>query len=174
MTPSSHPSPASADAAQGQHVDALGNALQVGDVLEYNFFTGEKVTITRLLSNSRFVFTRPEAYGTTEHMDFCMCFIRVATAVAQAQASAAACTEQKKPKHDIDQLMDEVFFSGRTPRSPQYRAGVRAVLAFKLEKTPIDMPYRVGTPEADAYFAGQTEGYSINRRELGLVGGIAA
>jgi hypothetical protein len=65
--------------------------------------------------------------------------------------------------------MAEAFFVGRDPRSDQYRQGARSILVHRLRGSALPaIPYRLGTPEADAYFAGQDEGRAIARRELGL------
>lgn len=67
---------------------------------------------------------------------------------------------------DIDRLMAKAFFVGRDPRSAQYRQGVRSILEHRLAGTPLnEVPYRMGTAEADAYFVGQSEGHAIARRE---------
>jgi len=84
-------------------------------------------------------------------------------------ASADVCTALQ-----IEKLMAEAFGVYHTPRSAPYRAGVRAVLALRLAKTPLpDMPYRVGTAEADAYFAGNDRGHFIVSIQLGLEVGAA-
>lgn len=68
----------------------------------------------------------------------------------------------------IELLMADTFYEGRTPRSEQYRQGVRSILVHRLQSTPIvATPYRVGTCAADAYFAGQSEGHAIARRLIG-------
>lgn len=68
----------------------------------------------------------------------------------------------------LDRLMSAAFFVGRQPRSEQYRQGVRAILAHRLEAAPLpEVPFPIGTPEADAYFSGQNEGRDIARREKG-------
>lgn len=63
---------------------------------------------------------------------------------------------------------DRIFrkaFQGttRTPRSPAYKHGVRAALRYRCEGRPIALPYRAGTAEADAYWAGLNEGHALWR-----------
>lgn len=85
------------------------------------------------------------------------------------KASADACTAPTKTFNaaDIDRLMAEAFSVPRDPRSPQYHAGVRAILERKLIGTPLPaLPYLLGSARADAYFAGQNEGLAIARCEL--------
>ena len=64
----------------------------------------------------------------------------------------------------VDELMHAAFDKPRTPRSDEYKAGVRAVLEFRIEGKPIRIPYHVGGAKADAFFAGQDEGHGIWRR----------
>jgi hypothetical protein len=60
------------------------------------------------------------------------------------------------------EYFDEAFsVPGRTPRSNAYRCGVMNGLISVLEGVLTDMPYKVGTADADAYFAGYTEGRRI-------------
>lgn len=44
-------------------------------------------------------------------------------------------------------------------RSAEYRLGLVDVLAFRLEGKRIQCPYQAGTPEFDAYFAGNDRGH---------------
>lgn len=64
----------------------------------------------------------------------------------------------------VDRLMDAAFFPGRTARSPEYRAGCRAALEFRLTGKPLPMLYAAGTAAADAFFAGIDEGHAIWQR----------
>lgn len=63
----------------------------------------------------------------------------------------------------VDELIKEAFDRMRTPRSPEYQAGVRAALAWKIEGIHIVNIYHIGTAQADAFFAGLDEGYQIYR-----------
>jgi len=63
----------------------------------------------------------------------------------------------------VDYLMAEAFAPGRDPRSQEYKAGVRAVLAWRINGVPLPTPYALGTVQADAYFSGQDEGHRIWR-----------
>lgn len=56
------------------------------------------------------------------------------------------------------------FNGRRTPRSDAYKAGVMAVLKYRLEDVPIGpMPYAVPSAEADAYWSGADEGHRLAR-----------
>ena len=68
----------------------------------------------------------------------------------------------------IDQLMAAAFAGPRSPRSPEYRAGARAVLAFRITSAPIRRPYAAGTAQDDAFDAGQAEGHIIWRRQAAV------
>lgn len=61
----------------------------------------------------------------------------------------------------VDGLMTKAFDKFRTPRSDAYKAGVRAILAMRIERKSVEMPYDVGTADADAYFSGHAEGHAI-------------
>jgi len=63
----------------------------------------------------------------------------------------------------VDELMQQAFERPRTPRSPEYKAGCRAFLDFKLNQVAIERNYQFGTAQADAFFAGVDEGHAILR-----------
>ena len=56
------------------------------------------------------------------------------------------------------QIADKVLAVGGK-RSAEYRRGLVDVLAFRLEGARIQCPYQAGTPEFDAYFAGNDRGH---------------
>ena len=59
------------------------------------------------------------------------------------------------------ELLDEAFAGPRDPRSDAYKAGCLAVLRYRLgeiEKADFYCPFRPGTAESDAWFAGCDEG----------------
>ena len=67
-------------------------------------------------------------------------------------------------KKTAEQMFAESFFPGRSARSAEYKAGVLYILQFKCEE--IDKqphPYPVGTVQADAWYAGCSEGHAIYR-----------
>lgn len=64
---------------------------------------------------------------------------------------------------DIEKIFNGAFPATRTPRSSEYKSGVRAALAFRFNKESINCPYKTGTAQADAFFAGVTEGHAIWR-----------
>ncbi|MBS0353734.1 MAG: helix-turn-helix transcriptional regulator [Proteobacteria bacterium] len=55
-------------------------------------------------------------------------------------------------------IADKVLAIG-DKRSAEYRLGLVDVLAFRLEGKRIQCPYKAGTPEFDAYFAGNDRGH---------------
>lgn len=57
-----------------------------------------------------------------------------------------------------DVIADKVLAVG-DKRSAEYRRGLVDVLAFRLEGRRIQCPYQGGTPEFDAYFAGNDRGH---------------
>lgn len=62
-----------------------------------------------------------------------------------------------------DSLFAAAFDRPRDPRSPEYKAGVRAALEYRLNKTPIRHSYPPASAASDAYHAGIEEGHSIWR-----------
>ncbi|MFZ4875002.1 hypothetical protein ACL9RI_07950 [Janthinobacterium sp. Mn2066] len=73
----------------------------------------------------------------------------------------------------VDQLFQTAFYNGRTPRSQEYKVGVRMALEHRIERKDFDMPYSAGTAAADAYFAGIEEGKTIWRTAIAKIGGAA-
>lgn len=65
------------------------------------------------------------------------------------------------------ELFDKNFTHNttRTPRSTAYKNGVLATLQHRLEKKPMEIPYKPGTAEFDAYFAGSNEAVNIIAQE---------
>lgn len=61
----------------------------------------------------------------------------------------------------IDLLIDTAFASPRDPRSPEYKAGVRAALEKRFNGVAIACPYELGTAAADAFLSGLDEGRAI-------------
>ncbi len=57
-----------------------------------------------------------------------------------------------------DAIADKVLAIG-DKRSAAYRRGLIDVLAFRLDGNRIQCPYQPGTPEFDAYFAGNERGH---------------
>jgi hypothetical protein len=79
-------------------------------------------------------------------------------------------TAGDKSNMSADETFRAAFDNARTPRSPEYKAGVLALLKHKLEgAAPPKCPYQVGTAQADAWFSGTEEGNAILREQaLGL------
>lgn len=63
----------------------------------------------------------------------------------------------------VDNLMAKAFDTPRDPRSPEYQAGVRAALNFRLNQVRIPTPYPPASAASDAYYSGVSEGHRIGR-----------
>lgn len=63
----------------------------------------------------------------------------------------------------VDQLFNAAFSTARDPRSAEYRAGVRAALAFRIEGVPIRHQHAAGTAADDAFASGIQEGHAVWR-----------
>jgi hypothetical protein len=63
----------------------------------------------------------------------------------------------------VDSLMAQAFAPSRcrTPRSAVYRAGVRSILAMRIDGAAYCCPHNPGTVEADAFWSGTDEGHHI-------------
>jgi hypothetical protein len=59
------------------------------------------------------------------------------------------------------ELFNAAFAGHRSPRSPEYKAGVLAHLRFALKETGIHNPYAEGTAQSDAWYAGVQESWLI-------------
>lgn len=71
------------------------------------------------------------------------------------------------------EIFDEAFSKPRDPRSDEYRHGVIDILKFRLGEAneAFGKPkYKLGTAQADAYFAGCDEGHRMAREYLEKVG----
>lgn len=61
------------------------------------------------------------------------------------------------------QVFDKAFKPGRAPRSDAYKQGVMACLRVRLDGAQhTACPYKEGTAESDAYFAGIDEGRALS------------
>jgi len=73
--------------------------------------------------------------------------------------------DQKHKAPDLAELLFNAAFGiARDPRSAEYKEGVHAVLKFQVGGTRMPRPYRMGTVQADAFYAGVDEGHQIWRR----------
>lgn len=72
-----------------------------------------------------------------------------------------ATADKNKAPSLVDQLFDAAFNIARDPRSTEYKAGVRAVLNYRVAGTRIRSPHPMGTAQADAFYAGVDEGHRI-------------
>lgn len=71
-------------------------------------------------------------------------------------------TAKTVPLGAADQIVDGVLAFG-TKRSAEYRRGMLDVLRFRLDGERLQCPYREGTPQFDAYFAGNDRGHAVWR-----------
>ncbi len=58
----------------------------------------------------------------------------------------------------VDELMREIFERPRDPRSDEYKAGVRAVLDWRINAIPVKCPF-AALVQQDAFYAGCQEGH---------------
>jgi len=93
--------------------------------------------------------------------------VKYLTAVAQLGVDTTYImtgTRQGSPEaarmNAADQIVDGVLAIG-TRRSAEYRRGMLDVLRFRLDGTSIQCPYREGTSQFDAYFAGNDRGHTV-------------
>lgn len=74
------------------------------------------------------------------------------------------------PTLNAQQVFNDAFSLSRAPRSDAYKQGVLACLRVRLDgAVHVACPYKEGTAESDAYFAGIAEG-----RELAPMDGAPA
>jgi hypothetical protein len=66
----------------------------------------------------------------------------------------------RPPWKMVDDLLAEGFRTDHQ-RSPQYMAGVRAALEWRLMRSPMGCPFPAGSVEADAFVAGIERGIEI-------------
>ena len=67
------------------------------------------------------------------------------------------------------EVFDVAFLKPRAPRSDEYRRGVIDVLRLRLDGENAAIwknQYKLGTTQADAYFAGCDEGHRLAREYL--------
>lgn len=74
-----------------------------------------------------------------------------------AQARASNQAEMQRLRQAVRAHIEALFPPGREPRSPQYRAGLRALYEHRVLGLPLQCPHAVGTAQADAWFAGVEE-----------------
>ena len=67
-----------------------------------------------------------------------------------------------------DEIFYAAFLQPRDPRSDEYRRGVIDILKFRLgeERALGKNQYKIGTAQADAYFAGCDEGHRLAQEYL--------
>lgn len=69
-----------------------------------------------------------------------------------------------------DQLFADAFAQLRDPRSDEYKAGVRAALAFRFDGVRISRPYPAASAQDDAFDGGLVEGHAIWRKAQAVAG----
>lgn len=69
----------------------------------------------------------------------------------------------KQQRQIIEAILAAAFNKPRDPRSPEYKAGVKAALTFRLAGIHSVLPYTLGTARADAWFSGTDEGHHLWR-----------
>ncbi len=67
----------------------------------------------------------------------------------------------RTPRDWVEHLVAAAFASTRTPRSEEYKAGLRTLLTQRFTLKPMTCPYKASTASYDAFFAGVHEGCSI-------------
>lgn len=73
-------------------------------------------------------------------------------------------------KRTPQQIFDDAFSRPRDPRSDEYKRGVFNALNYRLGVVQgLNCPYPVGSAQADAWFAGTSEGYALAAEERGRV-----
>ncbi len=77
-------------------------------------------------------------------------------------------TSAKSPI-STDSIFNAAFTVPRDPRSAEYKAGVRAALAFRIDDRRIAHLYDAGTAQDDAYYAGMAEGHALWRAAMATV-----
>jgi hypothetical protein len=87
--------------------------------------------------------------------------------------STSTSTLGQLPAPTVDQIIRAAFNSIRDPRSTEYKAGVRAALAFRIEGKRIARLYDPDSAQDDAYHAGMAEGHALWRAAVALTGGKA-
>lgn len=63
-----------------------------------------------------------------------------------------------------EELFAAQFKPGRTPRSEEYKSGVRMLLRRLIHSAEFRCPYPEGSVQMDAFFAGVEEGWIIWRQ----------
>ena len=61
----------------------------------------------------------------------------------------------------VMEIYDAAFDVPRDPRSDEYKAGVIAILSYRITGQKIPRPYAMGTAQADAFYAGTDEGHRL-------------
>ncbi len=88
----------------------------------------------------------------------------IKTTLAEENALLAACWPTEFQLLKI--MMADTFDRPREPRSPEYRQGVRDLLLFKLVDKPLANPWPPASAQADAWYAGVTEGKDVHLQNM--------
>lgn len=72
--------------------------------------------------------------------------------------------DQDRTAHNlVEELFAAAFDIARDTRSPEYKAGVRAALEYRVNGVRIHCPHPSGSAQFDAFYAGIGEGHNIWR-----------
>lgn len=85
---------------------------------------------------------------------------------AVRQATQRALGQLQAVEQLVVDVVDAAFGPGRTPRSCEYRAGVRALLLKRTLCRPLVCPFEAGSGAADAWHAGVDAGVDLWSSEV--------
>jgi transcriptional regulator with XRE-family HTH domain len=117
------------------------SACGIGKTTQYQYERGERSPDTDYL-------------GAAEALGVDILYILTGTRQVSVRAVLSGLAADLSP----EAIADKVLAIG-DKRSAAYRRGLIDVLAFRLDGMRIQCPYQPGTPEFDAYFAGNERGH---------------
>lgn len=85
------------------------------------------------------------------------------TALSVPAVPVRAVAPDRSASLQVKRLMALAFFTGRAPRSVEYRKSCQAALEYRILCRRMPPRCRAGSCEADAWFAGAEEGHAIWR-----------
>jgi len=65
---------------------------------------------------------------------------------------------------DMNQVLEQVLYRNRIPRSCEFQTGMKAFLNFELHNVKTIVPYFIGTAEADAFYAGWDAAKNMHKK----------
>ncbi|KAB2970109.1 helix-turn-helix transcriptional regulator [Zoogloea sp.] len=119
----------------------FGSACGIGKTTQYQYERGER---------------SPDAdyLGAAEAIGVDVLYVLTGARQVSVRAVLSGLAADLSP----EAIADKVLAVG-DKRSAAYRRGLLDVLAFRLDGTHIQCPYQPGSPEFDAYFAGNERGH---------------